>query len=538
MSIVEGIALFIVTSISGIDSSIEEFQFHRPLIAATLVGIVLGDIKSAVMAGSALELVALGWMTIGASVSPDPALSGAAIAIIVILGKQSIGIALGIAIPLAITGQLLQIVEKSTIDVAIMHWAERGINEGKIERINTAHYLTAIPSALRVSIPAVIIAFFADASIVQNFLNSIPKDITLGIQISSGFMVVVGYAMIIQLLKMKELLPFFFVGFLTMTFTNITLVGLSLLGLSLSIIYYHIYSMINSTDNRNRRTRVLKSELEDKKEKSAVKIEKKDLMKVFWRTQTYQMSWNYERLQNLCYCYCILPILKKLNKDEEDLKESVLRHMEYFNTHQFTSSAILGVDIAMEEAKANGEDFDNEDIAQIKIALMSPLAGIGDPIFWGTIRPIAAAIGAGIANDGSILGPILFFVIINSVRLVMRYNTLMMSYNKGVSLISNVRSFIPKLRNVLTVLSYTIMGGLVAKWTYINVPVVIYSFIKDGKLVNITLQHQLDTIMPNLLPLVLTFAIAWLLKKRVPPLICMILLMLLGIAGYTFGFLA
>jgi mannose/fructose/sorbose-specific phosphotransferase system IID component len=538
MSIVEGIALFIVTSISGIDSSIEEFQFHRPLIAATLVGIVLGNIKAAVMAGSALELVALGWMTIGASVSPDPALSGAAIAIIVILGKQSIGIALGIAIPLALAGQLIQIVEKSTIDVAIMHWAERGINEGKIKRINIAHYLTAIPSALRVSIPAVIIAVFADATIVQNFLNSIPKAVTLGIQISSGFMVVVGYAMIIQLLKMKELLPFFFIGFLSMTFTNITLVGLSLLGLSLAIIYYHVYSMINNTDNRSRRTRVLKSESEDKKDKSAVKIEKKDLMKVFWRTQIYQLSWNYERLQNLCYCYCILPILIKLNKDEEDLKTAVLRHLEYFNTHQFTSSAILGVDIAMEEAKANGEDFDNDAIAQIKIALMSPLAGIGDPIFWGTIRPIAAAIGAGIAIEGSLLGPILFFAIINCVRLFMRYSSLMMAYNKGVSLIANMRNFIPKLRNVLTVLSYTIMGGLVAKWTYINVPVVIYSYIKDGKLVNITLQHQLDTIMPNLLPLVLTFAVAWLLKKRIPPLICMLLLMLLGIVGYTFGFLA
>lgn len=191
----------------------------------------------------------------------------------------------------------------------------------------------------------------------------------------------------------------------------------------------------------------------------------------------------------------------------------------------------------MEEAKANGEDIDEKDITGVKIALMGPFAGIGDPVFWGTIRPITAAIGAGIATTGNITGVILFFLLINLVRFFMHYNVLMISYKRGVSIISQLKNFMPKVKNIMTVLSYTIIGGLVAKWTHINVPFVIYSYIKDGALVKATVQQQLDGVMPNLLSLLLTFFIYWLLKKKVSPLICMIGLMILGIVGYGLGIL-
>ena len=240
MSIWQAILLFIVSSISGIGSSTEEFQTHRPIIAATLAGLALGDLKTGVMAGAAMEFIALGWMSIGASIPPDPALSGVVVAILAILGKQSIGVAVSMTIPIAVAGQLLQITQMSVVNVAIMHWAERGIEKGKFSRITTAHLLTAIPAALRVAVISLVIAYFADASMVQNVLNSIPKPITMGLQVSSGFLVIVGYAMIMQLINVRELLPFFIIGFLVMTFVNMTLVGLTLLGVSFSLVYYHI----------------------------------------------------------------------------------------------------------------------------------------------------------------------------------------------------------------------------------------------------------------------------------------------------------
>lgn len=539
MSIGQAVLLFIFSSISGIDSAAEEFQTHRPIIASTLTGIALGNLKAGVIAGAAMELVALGWMTIGAAIPPDPALAGITVAILVILGKQSIGVALTVAIPLAVAGQLLQLIQKSMVDVAIMHWAERGLEKGTISRITKAHLLTAIPSALRVAIPALMVAYFADASFAQNILNSIPKTITAGLQISSGFLVVVGYAMIMQLLNVKELIPFFFIGFLIITFTSMTLVGLTLLGVSFALIYYHVLSIINSKDSRTRRERIPDNTINasETEKNSQVRIEKRDLMKVFWRSQVFQLSWNYERLQNLCYCYCILPVLKRLYKTEDELASAVKVHMEYYNSHPLFSSVILGANIAMEEAIAGGEEIESTASTQIKIALMGPLAGIGDPIIWGTIRPVIAAVSAGIAAGGNILGPIFFFVTMNIFRFFMRYNMLMLTYREGVNIISRIKNIVPKMKNVMTVLAYTIMGGLVAKWTVINIPVVLYSFQEEGKLVEITVQRQLDLIMPNLMPLILTFIVYWLLRKKVSPLVCMLGLMILGIIGYTFGFL-
>mgnify|MGYP001592146590 CR=1 FL=1 len=322
-----------------------------------------------------------------------------------------------------------------------------------------------------------------------------------------------------------------------MNFTNMTLVGLTLLGVTFSLVYYHITSLIGASDKRIRTRRVEEKDASLKKNTTFINITKRDLMKVFWRTQIYQLSWNFERFQNLCYCFCIYPILKKLYKTKEELYVAVKVHFEYYNSHPFFSSALLGVNIAMEEAKANGESIDEKDIMGVKIALMGPFAGIGDPVFWGTIRPMSAAIGAGIATNGNVFGVILFFILINSVRFFMRYNVLMTSYKKGVSIISQLKDFMPKIKNIMTVLSYTILGGLVAKWTYINVPYVIYTYYNGGKLVKATVQQQLDSILPNLLPLVLTFFIYWLLKKKISPLLCMLGLMILGIVGYGMGIL-
>lgn len=545
MTITKFILLFIVTSISGIGAATEEYQTHRPLIASTLVGLALGDIKSGVMAGASMELVALGWMTIGASVPPDPALAGTIAAILTIIGKQNIGISISIAIPVAVAGQILQIVQKSTIDVIIMHWADKFAERGNTAGITAMHFLTGIPSALRVAVPSLMVAYFANVSYVQIMLNKIPKPITSGLQVASGFLVVVGYAMIMQLLNIKELLPFFFIGFLATTFSNITLVGLAVLGGSLAAIYYFYFIKDdNRNTGRSRRAKTAdlnsdsvnaENELNEKNE--LVKLNRKDLLKVFWRMQFYQLSWNYERMQNLCYCYSLIPVLKKLYKTKEDLSKALKRHMEYFNTHQFTVPAVLGVNAAMEEARANDEKIDAEMITGIKVALMGPLAGLGDPVFWGILRPMTAAIGAGIALGGNIAGPIIFFVIINIIRLIMRYYGLIISYNQGVNMMTSIKDIMPKIMKTVTVLAYTVMGGLVAKWTVINVPVRLYSYKSNGKLITVTVQQQLDAIMPNMLPLCFTFFIYYLLRKKVPPVLCIIGLMILGIIGYSFGIL-
>lgn len=110
LSGVQLIAIFIVSAIAGMGSVLDEFQTHRPLIACTLVGAILGDMTTGIIIGGTLEMIALGWMNIGAAMAPDAALASVISTILVIAGHQSIGAGIAIAMPLAAAGQVLTII--------------------------------------------------------------------------------------------------------------------------------------------------------------------------------------------------------------------------------------------------------------------------------------------------------------------------------------------------------------------------------------------------------------------------------------------
>jgi PTS system mannose-specific IID component len=149
---------------------------------------------------------------------------------------------------------------------------------------------------------------------------------------------------------------------------------------------------------------------------SEKKLNKSDIVSMFIRSNFLLGSFNFERMQAIGFCVTLIPALKKLYKGDE-LSEALKRHLEFFNTQPFMATPIMGITAAMEEQKANGADIDEASISGVKIGLMGPLAGVGDPIFWGTLRPVLAALGAGLALTGSIIGPLIFFLGFNAIRL-------------------------------------------------------------------------------------------------------------------------
>ncbi len=109
-------------------------------------------------------------------------------------------------------------------------------------------------------------------------------------------------------------------------------------------------------------------------------------------------------MQALGFCFSMVPAIRRLYPENNDArKQAIKRHLEFFNTHPYVAAPVLGVTLAMEEQRANGAEIDDGAINGIKVGLMGPLAGVGDPIFWGTVRPVFAALGAGIAMSGSLL---------------------------------------------------------------------------------------------------------------------------------------
>ena len=261
------------------------------------------------------------------------------------------------------------------------------------------------------------------------------------------------------------------------------------------------------------------------------KIQKKDLLKVYVRTFFHQGSWNYERMQALGYCFDLIPVLNKIYDKKGDRIEAYKRHL-------FMANPILGVNIALEEKIALGGDIDDGAVNAVKIGLMGPLAGVGDPVFLGTLRPLLAALGASFALQGNFLGPLLFFLLFNVIRLGFMWYSLDFGYQKGLSLLADISgNALKKLTEGASVLGLFIMGALVNQWTSINVPLVITRLMVEGKEVVTTVQNVLDELVPGILALGLTFACMKLLNKKISPIVIIFILFFIGIIGNYFGIL-
>lgn len=310
-------------------------------------------------------------------------------------------------------------------------------------------------------------------------------------------------------------------------------------------------------------------------EEKQYKLTKRDRMHVAWRSQFLQASWNFERMQNLGWAYAMIPALKKLYKSKEERSEALKRHLEFFNTHPYLASPILGVTLSLEEEKAAGKDIDNAAVQGVKIGMMGPLAGVGDPIFWGTIRPVLGAFAASLALSNSWLGPIFFFVIWNLIRMGFLWYTQELGYVQGGNITKNLSGgLMQKLTQGASVLGMFILGVLVPRWTTMNFPLQISEVeLSKGEFIDFdavaeaansgaltpdllrdvvtriqggtslssvdttTLQDTLNQLLPGVGPLLLTLACVWLLRKKVSPITLIFGIFVLGILGYVAGIL-
>ena len=129
---------------------------------------------------------------------------------------------------------------------------------------------------------------------------------------------------------------------------------------------------------------------------------------------------------------------KKLYQSKEDRAAALKRHLEFFNTQPFMANPIFGVTLALEEERANGADIDDAAISGVKVGMMGPLAGAGDPLFWFTLRPIFLSLGAGLAVSGNVLGPIVFFVLWNVMVAAVKWYTQEFGYRAGAAITDDV----------------------------------------------------------------------------------------------------
>lgn len=299
-----------------------------------------------------------------------------------------------------------------------------------------------------------------------------------------------------------------------------------------------------------------------------IQLTKKDRLSVAWRSTFLQGSWNYERMQNGGWVYSMIPAIKKLYQTKEDRSAALKRHLEFFNTHPYLASPVLGVTLALEEERANGAPVDDVAIQGVKVGMMGPLAGVGDPVFWFTVRPMLGALGASLAMSGNIMGPVLFFVLWNIIRWGFMWYTQEFGYRTGSKITDNLSGgLLQKITKGASILGMFVLAALVQRWVSINFkPIVSTVKLDNGAFIDwsqlpagsegiqqaliqvqnglsltqekvTSLQNNLDQLIPGLVPLLLTFLCMWLLRKKVSPIVIILGLFVVGIVGHVIGLL-
>ena len=303
-------------------------------------------------------------------------------------------------------------------------------------------------------------------------------------------------------------------------------------------------------------------------EEKKIKLTKADRFKMFLRSYFLLSSFNYERMQNGGWCYSMIPAIKKLYPNKEDRVAALKRHLEFFNTHPYVASPVVGVTLALEEERANGAEIDDAAISGVKIGMMGPLAGAGDPLFWFTLRPIMLSLGASLAVSGNVAGPFVFFILWNIMAAAVKWYTQEFGYRAGTAITDDLSGgLLQKVTRGASMMGMFVIGSLIQRWVSITFTPVV-STVKQQKGAYIdweklpagakglkeaftqyaagrslsetkvtTLQDNLDQLVPGLAALGLTFLCMYLLKRKVSPIVIILGIFVLAIVFHVIGLL-
>jgi len=508
---------------------------YRPLVAGTLVGLVMGRPAEGIAIGANINVLYLGWISAGGSLPGDPGLAGYLGTALALGAGLDIKAALALAAPLGLLGGLTWSLRMSLCSI-IAHWADRYAEQGDIRGVARSNYIYSQPFLfILYAVPVALAAWLGSAAVASalDWIAAHAIWIMNGLYAASGMLAALGIALNLKFLLRGSVWPYFFIGFMVTSLMggNVNLLVMAII--AGCVAYIHVLFTEGGV-----KAEAAPAVSVGPERKAPGLLTRKDVFRAWLRWLFFSHStYNWERMQGLGFAHSMTPIIEKLYKSKEDVVAALKRHLVFFNTQPDMGGVVHGVVIAMEEERAAGADISDDAINGVKTGLMGPMAGIGDTIQQGIVIPIALAIGmsiatggaVGTATSGNILGPLFFFVLVAAFVWGVGWLVWWQGYQQGRTAVTNILKS-GTLNRVITgagVLGNFIMGALVVSFVKVSTPV---AFMLGGT--KFEVQSVLNSFMPNLLPLLLVLLVWWLLaKKNVSPTLIMVILILVGVLG-------
>ena len=528
-------------------------QFERPIVLAPIVGLLLGDLQTGVIIGGSFELIFIGAAAIGGAVPPNVVLAtviGTSFAIETGGGAQT---AFLIGVPAAIVSSSFELLAKGGSSF-LVHRADKHAETGNGRGITAVVWAGNAIHFFSYAIPAFLALYFGQSA-VQALTSALSGPMNNGLIATATLLPAVGFGILLTVLYSRAMFPLFFVGFALAAYAGFTVVGIVLLAGALMLFQYH----------RTRRAEATAREpvavgaahgttaggstyddgatgggsagsMSDDGAAAQSLVSRGDIRRLFWRSFLLQAAFNYERFQNMGFWWGFKPLLRKLyGHNPTELAAADQRHLQFFNTHPWTCGPIFGITATMEAQRARDpETTDGESINAVKVSMMGPLAGLGDSLVYGAIRPVLSGLTAALAVTGNIAGPLIFLIGINVIHFAMRWYGLDYGFRYGVRFFEKLdQSQVERVKEYATALGLLTVGVLVATLLPVTTPL---QYTSGDATINI--QDYLDDILPFMLPLGATLGAFWLARRRVSPLWILIIATVVGLVGGYFGILA
>lgn len=504
------IALATYLSVSVWVFGVGYFTMYRPLIAGTLVGLILGDVQQGMAFGAALNAVYLGFVSTGGSLPGDLAIAGYVGTALALASGLDVDAALAtFGIPLGILGSTLWF-GRMTLGSWIAHWADARAAKGDVRGV-AAINLWAGQGMLFVfyALPSFVIVYWGQRGL-DGLLALVPARLIEALSVVGGLLPAVGIGLLLRGMGKARLVPYFLVGFVLATYFGLPVPVIALLGAAAA------WLTVKPPETTAGRV------------ESRPALPRRVLWAAWWRWIMFlHASYNYERLQGLGFAHTLAPVIAYLYKTPAERVAALRRHLAFFNTEPQLGALVPAVVVSMEQERAAGADIADEAIQGVKSGLMGPLAGVGDALFQGLITPLLLALGIDLARRGYVLGPLLYAALISAVVLGASYGFWSLGCRLGRAAVPRILSsgWLQAVTEGAAVVGLTVLGALAATAVQVSTPA---SIRLGGALVGLQ-ADLLDPILRGLLPLALTLGVWWLLRRGVSSIRVIGALFVLGI---------
>jgi mannose/fructose/N-acetylgalactosamine-specific phosphotransferase system component IID/mannose/fructose/N-acetylgalactosamine-specific phosphotransferase system component IIC len=517
------------------------FTIYRPLAAGFFVGLIMGDPAQGTLIGAAINVAYLGFVSAGGSLPGDIALAGWLGTTLALAAHLNYQQALALAVPIGLLGTIVWY-SRMTVDALFAHWADRYAEQGNIRMTG---WMNVIPGQIFLFLIAFfpcMIAAYSGTKAAADLINAMPIWVLHGLTIGGGVFAAIGIAMNMRFIFRGAVIPYFFLGYFIMVASgkSLSIVVLAAVGLALAVLHVTFTQALKPAAEKAAAAAAPKAAVPDK----GLRVTRGDLIKswVLW-TFFSHANYNYERLQATAFAQAMTPIISRLYTNPDDIKAALKRHLVFFNTEPNWGGVIHGIVIAMEEERANGAtDIDDDAINSVKVGMMGPLAGIGDTIDQGTILPILLALGIGIAGvtvtaagtdptlgTGNPLGAIAFLVLAIAIFLPVTYLAYTQGYYRGREWVSDLlkSGIMDRIITGSTVLGNMVLGALTASFvTLYFAPTIVINATSLNIQTGI-----LDKLLPGLNPLALVLISWYLLRRRVSPILLLVIFIVVALIG-------